>query len=128
MGGHALLFIDQGGRRGSKWEKEKNVKGIEGPLREPGLPFSLCLPYLTWQTVSEVACSLILIGHALAPFSKWVRPILRWRMVRRAGEPSCDPSGSNRGSDHMSVTIDDVSSVLDRSGCRMLVLVSVPKG
>ena len=77
--------------------------------------------------MSEVACSLILIGHALAPFSKWVRPILcRWT-VRRAGEPSCDPSGSNRGSDHTSITVDDVISFLDRSGCRMPVLVSAPE-
>ena len=83
---------------------------------------------LTWQTVSEVACSLILIGHALAPFSKWVRPILRRRTVRRTGEQSCDPSGSNRGSDHTSVTVDDVSSTLDCSGCHMPVLVSTPEG
>ena len=76
----------------------------------------------------EVACLLILVGHALAPFSKWVRPILRRRMVRRAGEPSCDPSGSNRGSDHTSITVDDVGSVLDHSGCRMPVLVSVLEG
>ena len=97
-------------------------------MREPGLPFSLCLPYLTWQTALEVVCSLILVGHALAPFSKWVHPILRRRTVRRVGEPSCDSSGSNRGSDHTSVTIDDVSSILDHSGYRMPVLVSAPEG
>ena len=75
----------------------------------------------------EVAWLLIFIGHALAPFSKWVRPIPCRRMVRRAGEPSSDPSGSNRGSDHTSVTVDYVSSVLDRSGRRMPVLVSMPE-
>ena len=83
---------------------------------------------LTWQTVSEVACSLILIGHALAPFSKWVRPILCRQMVWRARESSYDPSRSNRGSDHTSVIVDDASSVLDRSGCRVLVLVSASEG
>jgi len=78
--------------------------------------------------VLEVACSLIFVGHTLAFFSKWVHPILYQRMVRRAEELSYDPSGSNRGSDHTSVTVDDVISILDRSGCRMPVLVSVPKG
>ena len=123
MGGPALPFIDQGGSRGYRSEKEENAEGIEGFLREPDLPFSLCLPCLTRQAVSEVPCLLILVGHALASFSKWMRPILRRRMVRRAGELSCGPSGSNRGSDHTSVTVDDVISVLDRSGCRMPVLV-----
>ena len=61
------------------------------------------------------------------PFSKWVRLIPCRQTVRRAGEPSSDPSGSNRGSDHTSVTVDDVSSVLDRSGRRMTVLVSAPE-
>ena len=97
-------------------------------MRESGLPFSLCLPCLTWQAVSEVVCSLILIGHALASFSKWVRPILRRWMVRHAREPSCDSSGSNWGSDHTPVTVDDVSPVLDHSGCRMPVLVFTPEG
>ena len=127
MGGPTLPFIDQGGSRGYRWEKEENTKGIEGPSREPGLPFSLCLPCLTWQTVPEVACLLIRVGHALDSFSKCVRLILRRRTVRRAREPSCDPSGSNQGSDHMSVTIDDVSSVLDRSSHHMPVLVSMPE-
>ena len=120
-------FYRQGGSRGYRSEKKENIKGIEGPSREPGLPFSLCLPCLTWQTVLEVACSLIFVGHTLAFFSKWVRPILCRRTVRRAGEPSYDPSGSNQGSDHTSVTVDDVISVLDRSGCRMPVLVSAPE-
>ena len=48
--------------------------------------------------------------------------------VQRAREPSCDPSGSRRGSDHTSITVDDVTSVLDHSGCRMLMLVSASEG
>ena len=107
-------------------ERGKN-KGIGGPSKDLGLPFFPRLPCLTWQTVLEVVCLLIFIGHALAPFSKWVRPIPCRRTVRRAGEPSSDPSESNQGSDHMSVTVDDVSSVLDRSGRRMSVLVSAPE-
>ena len=45
VGGPALPFINQGGSRVYRWEKEENSKGIEGPSRELGLPFSLCLPY-----------------------------------------------------------------------------------
>ena len=47
VGGPALPFIDQGGSRGYRWEKEENAEGIEGPLSELGLPFSMCLPCLT---------------------------------------------------------------------------------
>ena len=86
-------FYRPRGSRGYRWEKEENAEGIEGLLRELGLPFSLCLPCLTWQTVLEVACSLILVGHALASFSKWVRPILHRWTVRRGGEPSYDRLG-----------------------------------
>ena len=124
MGSPALSFIDQGGSRGYKWEKEENTKGIEGPSKDPGVPFFPRLPCLTWQTMSEVTCLLIWIGHALAPFSKWVCPILCQRTVRRAGEPSYDPSGSNRGSDNTPITVDDVIPILDRSGYRMPMLVS----
>ena len=127
MGSPALPFIGQGGSRGYKWEKEEKTKDIGGPSKDPGVPFFLRLPCLTWQTMSEVACLLIFVGHALAPFSKWVLPIPCRRTVWRAGEPSSDPSGSNWGSDHTSVTVDDVSSVLDRSGRRMPVLVSAPE-
>ena len=102
-------------------------QGYRRSFEGSGSSFSPCLPCLTWQTVSEVACLLIFVGHAQALFSKWVRPIPCRRTVRCAGEPSSDPSGSNRGSDHTSVTVDDVSSVLDRSGRRMPVLVSVPE-
>ena len=128
VGGPAVPFIDQGGSRGYRWEKVENAEGIEGPLRESDLPFSLCLPCLTRQAVSEVACSLILVGHALASFSKWVHPILCLQTVRHAGEPRCDPSWSNQGSDHTFVTVDDVSSILDRSGCHMPVLVFMFEG
>ena len=120
-------FYRPRGSRGYRWEKEEKTKGIGGPSKDPGLPFFPRLSCLTWQTVLEVAWLLIFIGHVLAPFSKWVRPIpSRW-MVWRAGERNSDPSGSNRGSDHTSVTIDDVSSVLDHSGRRMPVLVSTPE-
>ena len=109
---------------GERGKYQRYRRSFEGA----GLPFSLFLPCLTWQTTSVVACLLILVGHTLAPFHKWVCPILCRRMVRRVGEPSCDSSGSNWGSDHTFVTIDDVSSVLDRSGCHMPVLVTAPEG
>ena len=99
-------------------------QGYRRSFEGPRSSFFMCLPCVTWQTVSEVVCLLIFVGHALAPFSKWVRPIPCRRTVRRAGEPSSDPSESNQGSDHMSVTVDDVSSVLDCSDRRMPVLVS----
>ena len=127
VGSPVLPFIDQGGSRGYRWEKEENTKSIEGPSKDPGLPFFPRLPCITWQTMSGVARLLIFVGHALASFSKWVRPILRRRTVRRAGEPSCDPSGSNRGSDNTPVTVDEVIPILGHSGCRMPVLVSSPE-
>ena len=37
VGSPALPFIDQGGSRGYRWEKEENTKGIEGPSKDPGL-------------------------------------------------------------------------------------------
>ena len=60
-------------------------------------------------------------------FSKWSRPILLRRTVRHAGVLSRDPTGSRRGSDHTSITVDDVISILDHSGYRMPVLVSTPE-
>ena len=39
VGGPALPFIDQRGSKGYRSEKEENTKGIEGPSREPSLPF-----------------------------------------------------------------------------------------
>ena len=68
--------------------------GIEGPSKDPGLHFSLCLPCITWQTVSEVVCSLIFITHALASFSKWVRPIPPLQAACRIGLLNPDPIGS----------------------------------
>ena len=39
MGSPALPFIDQGGSRGYRWEKEENTKSMEGPSKDSGLPF-----------------------------------------------------------------------------------------
>ena len=47
---------------------------------------------------------------------------------RRTRVPSHDPTGSRQGSDHMSVTVDDVSSLLDHSGCHMLMSGSASEG
>ena len=81
-----------------------------------------------WQTVPGIARSLILIGRAQASFNKWLRPILPRRAARRTGVPSRDPMGSRWGSDHTLVTVDDVSPLLDRSGCRMLMSLSASEG
>ena len=94
VGSPALPFIDQGGSRGYIWEKEENTKGIEGPSKDSGLPFSQRLPCITWQTMSEVLCSLIFVGHALASCSKWVRPIPPLRAACRTGLLNPDPVGS----------------------------------
>ena len=120
-------FYRPRGSRGYRWEKRGKYQRYRRSFEGAGSSFFLVPALLNTQAVSEVAYSLILVGHALASFSKWVRPILRRRTVRRTGEPSCDPSRSNRGSDHTSITVDDVISILDRSGCRMPVLVSVPE-
>ena len=61
-------------------------------------------------------------------FSKWLRPIPLPLTMRRVRVLSCDPTGSGRGSDHAFVTVDDVSSLLNCSGCRMSVLGSTPEG
>ena len=61
-------------------------------------------------------------------FSDWSCPILSRQTVRCVRVPSHDSMGSRWGSDPTSVTVGDVNSVLDRSGCRMLVLVSVSEG
>ena len=121
-----LPFIDQGGSRGYRWEKEENTKGMEGPSKDSGLPFSLRLPYITWPIVSEVACSLIFVGHALAHFSKWVRPIPPLWVVCRAGVSICVPMGSGRRGDYSFATVGDGSPSLERSGCRMSVSDSLP--
>ena len=82
------------GSRGYRWEKEENTKGIEGPSKDSGLPFSQRMSCITWQTVSEVLCSLIFVGHALASCSKWVRPIPPLRAACWTGLLNPDPVGS----------------------------------
>ena len=94
VGSPALPFIDQGGSRGYRWEKEKNTKSIEGPSEDLGLPFFPRLLYISWQTVLGVACLLIFVGHALALFSKWVHPVPPPRAACQIGLSISDPMGS----------------------------------
>ena len=124
----ALPFIDQGRAGVTDGRKRKKTKGRDGPSKVPSLLFPLSLLLLTWQTMLGIAHSLIMTWPALASLSKWLRPILHRRTVQCARVPSCDPTGSRRGSDHTLVTVDDVSLLLDRSGCHMLLLVSTSKG
>ena len=100
--------------------------GIEGPSKDPGLPFSLRLPCITWQTVSEVACQLIFVGHALASFSKWARPVPLPRVACRTGLVIFDPVGSGWRGDCSFATIGDGSPPLEHSGCHMSVSDSSP--
>ena len=101
---------------------------IEGPSKDLGLPFSPRLPCKTWQIVSEVACLLIFVGHALALFSKWVRPVPPPRAVYRTGVSIYDPVGSGRRGDCSFATVEDGSPPLEHSGCHMSMLGSAPKG
>ena len=128
MGSPALPFIDQGGSRGYRWENEESTKSIEGPSKDPGLPFFPRLPCITWQTVSGVACLLIFVGHALASFSKWARPVLLPQVACQTGLAISDPVGSGWLDDCPFATIEDGSPSLERSGCRMSVLGSSPGG
>ena len=95
VGSPALPFIDQEGSRGYRWENEENTKSIEGPSKDLGLPFPPRLSCITWQTMSEVACLLIFVGHALASFSKWVHPVLPLQATCRTGVSIYDPWGAD---------------------------------
>ena len=127
VGCPAFLFIDQrraGVIDGKKKKNQRPRRSFEGV----GSSFSSEPAPLTWQTVPRIARSLILIGPCSGFVHNWSRPIPPHRVARRTRVPSHDPTGSRRGSDHMSVTVDDVSSLLDCSGCRMLMLGSTPEG
>ena len=55
---------------GYRWEKEEKTKGTEGPSEESGLPFSRVPTLLTWQTMSGIMCSLILIESCPALYQQ----------------------------------------------------------
>ena len=110
------------GERGKNQRKRRSFGGA-------GSSFSLEPALLTWQTTPGIACftdpNRVRLWFC---FSEWSHPILpRW-IVRCVRVPSHDSTGSRRGNDYMPVTVDDVSSSLDCSGCRMPVLVSMPEG
>ena len=128
VGSHALPFIYQGGSRCYRWEKEDNTKSIEGPSKDPGLPFFPRLPCITWQTVSGVVCLLIFVGYALASFSKWVHPIPPLQVACQTRLSISDPMGSGWRGDCSFATVEDRSPPLERGGCRMSVLGSSPGG
>ena len=74
------------------------------------------------------ACPLILIGPCSGFVSKWSCPIPpRWA-AQWTRAWNRDPTGSRWLSDPTSITVDDVSFLLDRSGCRMLPSGSAPEG
>ena len=84
---------------------------------------------LTWQTMPGIPCFADPDRAGLwLHFSEWSRPILLQGTVRCVRVPSGDFVGSRWGSDYTPVTVDDVSSLLDCSGCRMLMLGSAAEG
>ena len=121
-------FYRQRGEQGYRWENEENTKSIEGPSKDPGLPFFPRLPCITRQIVSGAAWLLIFVGHALASFSKWVHPVLLPRAACRTGLSISDPVGSGWRGDCSFATVEDGSPSLEHSGCRMSMSVSSPGG
>ena len=127
MGCPALPFIDQGEAGITDGGKRKNQR-TRRSFKGAGSSFSLEPALLTWQTVPGIACLLILIGPC-SGFGQLVvasHPTPVDDAVRRV--PSCDPTGSGWGNDHTFVIVDDASSLLDCSGCRMLMLGSMSEG
>ena len=97
---------------------------------------------LTWQAVLRIAPRWVNVRHpdratlGICPLmmscpgivSKLSRPIPPRRAAWRTRVLIRGPTESRRRSDRTSITIGDVSFLLDRSGCRVLLSGSVPKG
>ena len=116
---------EQGLQMGERGKNQRPRESFEGA----GSSFSLDPALLTWQTMPGIVCFIDPDRAGLwLRFSEWSRPILPQRTVRCVRVPSHDSAGSRRGSDYTPVTVDDVSSLLDCSGCRMPVLVSASEG
>ena len=127
-----LPFYRPRGRRDYRWKKEEKPE-VKKVLRRCQVFFFLCAsPAVMADDARDCsmlgACPLILIGPCSGFVTKWSHPILPRRAARRTKVLNRDPTGSRRLSDPTSVTVDDVSFLLDRSGCRMLLSGSVPEG
>ena len=110
---------------GERGKNQRQRRSFEGA----GSSFSLEPALLSWQTMPGIACHVDPNRARLwLCFSEWSRPILPRRTMRCVRVPSHDSTGSRRGSDYTPVTIDDVSSLLDYSGCHMPMLVFTPEG
>ena len=128
MGSPALPFIDQGGA-GVTDERTRKKPKVEKVLRGSRVFLFPCA--CPTNMADRVRDGVFADPYRTMPWplsARWLRPILRRRMVRRVRGLSYGPLGSRRGSDPTFVTVGDVNSVLDRSGCRMLGLVSVSEG
>ena len=119
-------FYRPRGEQGLQMGERGKFQGYRRSFEGSGSSFFPCPPCLTLQTVSEVACLLIFVGHALASFSKWVRPVSPPRAACKIGVSICDPVGSRRRGDCSFATVEDGSLPLERSGCRMSVSDSSP--
>ena len=116
---------EQGIHTGERGENQRWSGSFEGA----GSSFSLEPALLTWQTTPGVACLAEPERAGLwLCFREWSRPILPRRTVRCVRVSSHDSVGSRWGSDYTSITVDDVSSFLNYSGCRMLMSGSTSEG
>ena len=141
VGCPAFPFIDQGKAGFTDGRKKRNQRQRRS-FKDVGSSFSSERTPLTRQTVPGIAPSwcvsadpdraalgvCLLMMPCSGFVSKWSRPIPPRRAARWTRVLIRDPTGSGRRSDCMSITIDDVSFLLDRSGCRMLSSRSAPEG
>ena len=128
VGCPALPFIDQGRARVTDGRKRKKPK-VEKVLRGSRVFLFPCA--CPANMADRVRDSMFADPYRAVPWplsARWLRPILRRWMVRHVRGLSYGPLGSRWGSDPTSITIGDVNSILDCSGCRMLVLLSTSKG
>ena len=125
-----LPFYGPRGSRDYKWEK--------GEQPEAKKVLRRCRVFLSLRaSPADMAdgardsfmlgvCPLMMPRSGL--ISKWSRPIPPRRAARRTKVLIHDPTGSGWRSDCTSVTVENVSLLLDRSGCRILPSGSTPEG
>ena len=129
MGCPAFSFIDQG-EAGIIDERKKKNQRQRRSFEGAGSSFFSERALLTADGAMD--SSMLGVYPLMMPCSglinKWSRPIPPRRAARRTRVLIHDPTGSGRRSDRTSITIEDVSLLLDRSGCRILPSGYVPEG
>ena len=128
VGGLALPFIDQGGAWVTDGRKKKNQRP-RSPFEGVGLSFNAEPALLTrCQGLARLPGARVLATPCPYRISKWPRPVLPLQAACQTRVLACGPVGSGQHGDNTSVTVDGASLFLDRSCCRMSVLVSAPEG